>query len=106
MSISHFFIFQATTNGKSFMYVMTQQPQYNHTGPEVVRKAEFCECDHGDDIVFTFGLPLSNRRLISDFHFTEDEKNLSREWMNYIVNFATNGYVDQILLRFTIAYTK
>ena len=83
--------FYAASKGKTFMYVMTQQPQYNHTGPESARKVDFCECDHGDDVIFTFGMPLTNRNLSADSSFTEDEKKLSAEWMNYIVNFATHG---------------
>ena len=73
------------------MYVMTQTPQYNHNskyGPESAIKAPFCKCDHTDDLIFTFGMPLS--RDIA-FRFTEDEKILSKEWMKYIVNFARNG---------------
>ena len=73
------------------MYVMTQQPQYNHHGPEKSRKPHFCECDHGDDIIFTFGIPFIDRKVSFDPKFTEDEEKLSREWMKYIVNFATNG---------------
>ena len=76
------------------MYVMTQQLQLNHDsayGPENARKPEFCECDHTDDVIFTFGLPLSEQKLAFDAKFTEDEKKLSKEWMKYIVNFAANG---------------
>ena len=80
------------------MYVMSQQPQVNHKGPERARKPEFCECDHGDDLIFTFGLPLTDRKLTFDAKFTEDEKKLSKEWIKYIVNFATNGYVLSVCL--------
>ena len=76
------------------MYVMTQQLQLHHDpayGPETARKPEFCQCDHTDDIIFTFGLPLIDQKLTFDVKFTEDEKKLSREWMKYIVNFANNG---------------
>ena len=75
------------------MYVMTQQPQYNHAGSDSAKKPDFCECDHADDIMFTFGIPFIHRKLTFDPKFTEDEKKLSKEWMKYIVNFATNGYV-------------
>ena len=75
------------------MYVMTQKPEYNHSGPEKARKADFCECDHGDDVAFTFGMALTHQKLSFDAKFTDDEKKLTREWMNYLVNFATNGYV-------------
>ena len=70
---------------------MTQRPNYNHNGPEHARKAEFCKCDHGDDVLFTLGLPLAERKLTFDVNFSEDEKQLSKEWMTYIANFATNG---------------
>ena len=77
------------------MYVMNQQLQLNHDsayGPESARKPEFCECDHTDDIVFTFGIPLAEHKLTINARFTDDEKQLSRDWMKFIVNFATNGY--------------
>ena len=76
------------------MYVMTQKPRYNHDpayGPESARKAPFCECDHADDIIFTMGTPLTNRKLTFDAKFSDDEKALSKEWMKYIVNFAKHG---------------
>ena len=78
------------------MYVMTQQPRFHHDpayGPESARKASFCECDHADDVMFSLGLPLTNRKLSLEVTFTNDERSLSREWMKYIVNFANNGYV-------------
>ena len=81
------------------MYVMTQQPQYNHSGPEKARKADFCECDHGDDILFTFGMPLTDLELTYNPEFTEDEKKLTKEWMNYVVNFATNGLVIKLVVQ-------
>ena len=89
-------LFYAESNGTTYMYLMTQQPSYNHDpayGPVTARKAPFCECDHGDDIVFTFGLPLCKRKLTFNVKFTNEEKLLSKDWMKYIVNFARNGYV-------------
>ena len=76
------------------MYWMTQQLKYNHDpayGPESARKVAFCECDHGDDTVFTYGLPLMDRKLTFDAKFTDDEKTLSIEWIKYVANFAKNG---------------
>ena len=70
---------------------MTQVLEYNHNsnyGPECARKPSFCKCDHGDDMIFTFGMPLMRK---SASCFTENEKDLSKEWMKYIVNFAKNG---------------
>ena len=85
---------------------MTQRPQFNHTGPESARKPEFCECDHGDDLIFTFGMPLANHKQTFDVKYTEDEKKLSMEWMKYIVNFATTGYVIFVLFSLMIIQTK
>ena len=78
------------------MYVMTQTTKFNHDpmyGPEQARKPEFCECDHGDDLLYTFGFPFYNKKLSFDVKFTEEEKKLSGEWMKYIVNFAKNRQV-------------
>ena len=54
-------------------------------------KADFCECDHGDDINFTFGLPLNDSKLTFDAKFSEEEKKFSEDWMKLIVNFASSG---------------
>ena len=77
---------------------MTQSVQYNHS-PEYNKeeepylKSSICECDHGDDINFTFGIPFSSAKLLIDARFTEEEKIFSEKWMKYIVNFATSGLV-------------
>lgn len=76
------------------MYVMSQSTTFNHDsdyGPETARKPAFCDCDHEDDIVYTFGIPLYSGKLSFDVKFTEEEKELSREWMKYIANFAKTG---------------
>ena len=78
------------------MYLMTQRPRYNHDleyGPEQAMKASFCECDHGDDLVFTMGLPLSGVELDFNIKFTEEEKEMTKEWLKYLSNFAKNGSV-------------
>ncbi|XP_076816964.1 pyrethroid hydrolase Ces2e-like [Clavelina lepadiformis] len=78
----------------TYAYYMTQQLKYNHDlafGSKDTMKPEFCNCDHCDDILFTFGIPLSEESLNIDTKFDEAEKSFSRAWMMYIVNFATNG---------------
>lgn len=73
------------------MYVMDQTPKYNHDdkyGPKKARKASFCKCDHADDLIFTFGLPIFKGKTS---HFTDEERELSKEWMKYIANFAKTG---------------
>ena len=42
---------------------------------------------HGDEISFIFGEPLNDT-----FGYSEVEKQLSREMMNYWANFAKTGY--------------
>ena len=74
--------------------MMTQKTMFYHDseyGPESIRKVEFCECDHGDDLFYTFGMPFYKKKLSLDVKFTEDETELSREWMKYLVNFAKSG---------------
>ena len=84
------------SKGVTYVYEMTQQPKYSHDpayGPESARKPSFCECDHTDDMTFTMGIPLTDKKLSIEAKFTDDEKELSKEWMKYIVNFAENGWV-------------
>ena len=75
---------------------MSQQPQFNHrrefnSNEKSELKSELCECDHADDIIFTFGLPLSSAKMTFDVKFTDEEKKTSLQWMNYVANFATTG---------------
>jgi len=92
-------IAQANAHSKkcpTYFYEMSQSVQYNHS-PEYNKekepyfKSSFCECDHGDDINFTFGIPFSSAKLTIDASFTQEEREFSRQWMKYIVNFATSG---------------
>jgi len=87
----------SSTNAPTYFYHMTQQPRYNHgdeynfMGEKRKDKADFCECDHGDDLNFTFGFPLTNAKLVLDVKFTDEEVLFSEIWMKYLVNFATTG---------------
>ena len=86
--------FYADSKAKTYNYVMTHQTKCFHDavfGPEVLQKAPFCQCDHGDDILYTMGIPMMEKKLTFDMKFTDDEKKLSKEWIKYIVNFAKNG---------------
>ena len=80
----------------TYFYYMTQQMRYNHDenyNPkgEAVMKSDFCQCDHSDDINFTFGTPLSNAKLVLDVKFSEEEVKLTEIWMKYLANFAYTG---------------
>ena len=73
---------------------MTQTLKMNHDpkyGPCSAMKSLLCECDHADDVIFTFGLPFNPNKLTLDVKFTDEEKALSLEWMKYLTNFAKNG---------------
>lgn len=58
---------------------------------DALHKPDWCECDHGDDILMTFGSPFSPVKLTLNAKFTEDEKQLSKEFMTYLTNFAKTG---------------
>jgi len=80
----------------AYFYMMTQDLKYNHSKeynkeekPHI--KSSLCECDHGDDLIFTFGVPLTSAKLIIDASFTQEEILFSEQWMKFLVNFATSG---------------
>lgn len=86
----------ADTKSATFFYLMTQSVRYNHSreynlSEEPQLKADMCECDHADDINFTFGLPLSRAPCLFPVRFTSDETRFSEMWMAYLVNFAHTG---------------
>ena len=72
---------------------MAQQPRLHHDEAfgNASKKINFCECDHGDDLGFTFGFPFYNGHMTPDVKFSDDEKELSQKWMTYITNFAKTG---------------
>jgi len=57
------------------------------------KKLPFCEADHGDDLLLTFGAPMANGKSNFKVKFTEEETELSKQWINYICNFAETGLV-------------
>ena len=57
---------------------------------EAIKKPEYCEADHGDDILLTFGTPFSEN-LSAPVKFSPSDKALTHCWMNYIANFARHG---------------
>jgi len=79
----------------TFMYYMTHTfPFYHHEEYygtyDVIKKAPFCEADHGDDVILTFGVPLAeeNNRNIK---FSDGDKSLTNCWLQYLGNFARTG---------------
>merc|ERR1719186_473066 len=55
-------------------------------------KSEICDCDHGDDISYTFGYPFFDKKFSREgVRYTESETECSRLWMAYVTNFATTG---------------
>jgi len=84
------------TGEPTYFYFMNQKLRFNHEkafqpAKDAQFKSEMCECDHGDDLVFTFGLPHTNAKLSLDIKFSDEERKLSLEWMGYLTNFATTG---------------
>jgi len=80
----------------TFLYEMNQQPKFHHDksysdNDKLDLKSALCECDHGDDIFYTFGMPLSSASFTFPVRFTETEKQFSSEWQKYLVNFAHTG---------------
>ena len=57
---------------------------------ETIKKAEYCEADHGDEVVLSFGRPLAEK-LLAPIEFSQSDKALAHCWMNYIANFARHG---------------
>jgi len=78
-----------------YMYHMSQKTswfQNKDLFEEDKMRPEICGTDHGDDIAYTFGIPLYDGPYSrSGVTFTDQEKEFSKQWMNYVVNFATTG---------------
>ena len=77
------------------MYYMTHKLPIFHyqeyyRSHEKLKKADFCEADHGDDMIFTFAYPLFDE-LTLDIKFTETDKTLTHCWLDFLGNFARNG---------------
>jgi len=85
-----------STGASTYFYRMTHQSRYSHDkefqpAEGAVFKSDICECDHGDDIIFTFGIPLSLAKLNLSAKFSDAERSLTEQWMGYLANFATTG---------------
>uniref|UniRef100_H2ZGR2 Carboxylic ester hydrolase n=1 Tax=Ciona savignyi TaxID=51511 RepID=H2ZGR2_CIOSA len=80
---------------KTYFYYMTRQSRHNHSdvhAPGIKNKPDYCQCDHVDDIIYSFGIPLFPKdQLLQDVEFSEEEKQMSRQWMTYLTNFAKYG---------------
>jgi len=79
-----------------YMYYMNQPTSWfkdsNLFHGDDAKKADFCDCDHGDDILYTFGFPYNDQKYSREgISFTEEEKEFSRIWMTYVTNFAKTG---------------
>ena len=78
-----------------YMYYMSQATSWLKDASlftEGKMKSEICDCDHGDDIFYTFGYPFYDEKYSREgITFTENEKECSRFWMTYVTNFATTG---------------
>jgi len=84
------------SNGSVYFYRMNQKTRLFHDkqfqpAEGAMFKSDLCECDHGDDLMYTFGYPLNSNKLSLSAKFSEEEKELSKIWMGYLVNFATSG---------------
>ncbi|CAK8697499.1 cocaine esterase-like [Clavelina lepadiformis] len=78
----------------SFLYQMTQKLKCFHDDEyaiETRKKDDFCECDHCDCLLFTFGISLANGKKRKQCKFTGEEEKLARIWMTYLSNFAAYG---------------
>jgi len=83
-------------NSQTFFYCMNQKTRFFHEkefqpAEGAMFKSDLCECDHGDDLMYTFGYPLNCNKLSLSAKFSNEEKKLSKIWMGYIANFATSG---------------
>jgi len=79
----------------TYMYYMTHTfPMFHYKeyygSNEKVKKADFCEADHADDLILTFAAPLVED-LSSGVKFNETDKALTHCWLDFLGNFARNG---------------
>ncbi|XP_066524222.1 uncharacterized protein [Hoplias malabaricus] len=59
--------------------------------PSIIQRPSFVGADHGDELVFVFGLCFGNAHVKTTASFTENEEVLCRTMMNYWGNFARTG---------------
>lgn len=86
----------SSTETPTYFYRMNHKTRFSHEkefqpAEGAVFKSDLCECDHGDDIPYTFGLPHTSAKLTLSTKFSDEEKSLSDQWMGYLTNFATTG---------------
>ncbi|XP_077967675.1 uncharacterized protein LOC120325781 [Styela clava] len=77
-----------------YMYYGTFQLRMFHEkeyGSDVQKKVSWCFCDHGDDVVMTFGMPFTPYDMPCGAKFSDEEAEISREFMKYLTNFARTG---------------
>ena len=60
-------------------------------GKGILKKPDFCICDHADDLFMTFGFPFSPNDHPYGAKYSKEEEILSRKWMKYLTNFAKTG---------------
>jgi len=82
-----------------YLYYMTQKMRLFHDEEygDGKKKPAFCEADHTDDRLLTFGVPMANGKSNFRVKFTEEETELSKQWINYICNFAETGQVFKVV---------
>ncbi|XP_019637958.1 PREDICTED: fatty acyl-CoA hydrolase precursor, medium chain-like [Branchiostoma belcheri] len=69
------------------------QYEFQHRTSLLSLKPDYVRADHGDDLWYVFGSPLLQNVTSGTWLYamTEQERELSRDFMAYWVNFATNG---------------
>nr|CAB3230114.1 carboxylesterase 5A-like [Phallusia mammillata] len=78
----------------TYLYYMTQSIRMHHDSAyssKVTKKPEFCEADHSDDVMFSFGYPFITHQVSTECRYSEEEKQLSGRWMKSLCRFAETG---------------
>ena len=78
----------------TFVYYFRHALLLNHDnryGPPEAMKFRHVEADHSDESYFTWGVPFMMHQVRDGFHFSAEEKHLSRAMMTYFTNFAKTG---------------
>ena len=94
--LTSFILYTLEIGNDTYFYHFEYGPRFSHDvtyGEDVTQKSDICESDHGDDLPFTFGMPFANVSLYKKARFTEREEEIASDWMKYLANFATHGWV-------------
>ena len=75
-------------DSSSFFYVMSHGPSFM---PLIRPSWHNGLCDHGADMLFTFGMPLLANYLEEGFEVTAEEVNFSKAIVRYWANFVKHG---------------